>query len=216
MTRPSSATGTPGRSRACARASSPSRWSMAGRRARARRSRRSLVGDSPSKPFGGGRGSRLERRRPHPLFHPARGRPDRAQLDQSRHLCGAGRRQRRAGQPHRRQSMPPTARRPSRPTGAGSPTRRWRGRPTRPTARSSSCATSQTGETRALTGDWDRSVGSIAWAPDGRSLLVTAGDTLDTPLFRVDIPQRPGHPAHPGRHGRAMSCRCATAPCSTR
>ena len=27
-----------------------------------------------------------------------------------------------------------------------------------------------TGETRALTGDWDRSVGSIAWAPDGRSL----------------------------------------------
>jgi dipeptidyl aminopeptidase/acylaminoacyl peptidase len=46
----------------------------------------------------------------------------------------------------------------------------------------------ETGETRALTGDWDRSVGSIAWAQDGRSLLVTAGDTLDTPLFRVDIP----------------------------
>ena len=43
-----------------------------------------------------------------------------------------------------------------------------------------------TGETRALTGDWDRSVESIAWAPDGRSLYVTAGDTLDTPLFRVD------------------------------
>ncbi|HYI64278.1 MAG TPA: S9 family peptidase [Allosphingosinicella sp.] len=44
-----------------------------------------------------------------------------------------------------------------------------------------------TGETRALTVDWDRSVGSIAWAPDGRSLLVTAGDTLDTPVFRVDV-----------------------------
>jgi dipeptidyl aminopeptidase/acylaminoacyl peptidase len=44
-----------------------------------------------------------------------------------------------------------------------------------------------TGETRALTGAWDRSVGSIAWAPDGRSLLVTAGDTLDTPIFRVDV-----------------------------
>ena len=44
-----------------------------------------------------------------------------------------------------------------------------------------------TGETRALTADWDRSVGSIAWAPDGRSLLVTAGDTLDTPVFRVDV-----------------------------
>jgi dipeptidyl aminopeptidase/acylaminoacyl peptidase len=45
----------------------------------------------------------------------------------------------------------------------------------------------QTGETRALTQAWDRSVGSIAWAADGRSLLVTAGDTLDTPLFRVDV-----------------------------
>jgi dipeptidyl aminopeptidase/acylaminoacyl peptidase len=44
-----------------------------------------------------------------------------------------------------------------------------------------------TGETRALTQAWDRSVNSIAWAPDGRSLLVTAGDTLDTPVFRVDV-----------------------------
>ena len=45
----------------------------------------------------------------------------------------------------------------------------------------------QTGETRALTQEWDRSVGSIAWAPDGRSLYVTAGEVLDTPLFRVDV-----------------------------
>ncbi|MBX3562169.1 MAG: S9 family peptidase [Sphingomonas sp.] len=45
----------------------------------------------------------------------------------------------------------------------------------------------RSGETRALTADWDRSVGSIAWAPDSRSLLVTAQDTLDTPLFRVDV-----------------------------
>jgi dipeptidyl aminopeptidase/acylaminoacyl peptidase len=44
-----------------------------------------------------------------------------------------------------------------------------------------------TGETRALTADWDRSVQSIAWAPDGRSLYVTAGEVLDTPLFRVDV-----------------------------
>jgi dipeptidyl aminopeptidase/acylaminoacyl peptidase len=44
-----------------------------------------------------------------------------------------------------------------------------------------------TGQTRALTQGWDRSVNSIAWAPDGRSLLVTAGDTLDTPVFRVDV-----------------------------
>jgi dipeptidyl aminopeptidase/acylaminoacyl peptidase len=45
----------------------------------------------------------------------------------------------------------------------------------------------RSGQTRALTQAWDRSVGSIAWAPDGRSLLVTAGDTLDTPVFRVDV-----------------------------
>ena len=46
----------------------------------------------------------------------------------------------------------------------------------------------RTGETRALTDDWDRSVGSLAWADDSRSLLVTAGERLDTPLFRVDVP----------------------------
>ena len=43
-----------------------------------------------------------------------------------------------------------------------------------------------TGETRALTADWDRSAGSIAWARDGRSLLVTAQDRLDHPVFRID------------------------------
>ncbi|HEU4876884.1 MAG TPA: S9 family peptidase, partial [Sphingomicrobium sp.] len=30
------------------------------------------------------------------------------------------------------------------------------------------------GRTRALTAGWDRSAGSLAWAPDGRSLLITA------------------------------------------
>lgn len=45
----------------------------------------------------------------------------------------------------------------------------------------------RTGAVRPLTGTWDRSVGSIAWAPDGRSLLVTAQELLDTPLFRVDV-----------------------------
>lgn len=42
------------------------------------------------------------------------------------------------------------------------------------------------GRTRAVTEGWDRSVGSIAWAPDGRSLYVTADDVQETPLFRVD------------------------------
>lgn len=42
------------------------------------------------------------------------------------------------------------------------------------------------GSVRPLTQNWDRSVGSIAWAPDGRSLLVTASDTLEEPVFRID------------------------------
>ncbi len=44
----------------------------------------------------------------------------------------------------------------------------------------------RTGAVRALAEEWDRSVGSIAWAPDGRSLYVTTQDVLDHPLFRVD------------------------------
>jgi dipeptidyl aminopeptidase/acylaminoacyl peptidase len=43
-----------------------------------------------------------------------------------------------------------------------------------------------TGQTRAVTQNFDRSVDSIEWVPDGRSLLVTAGDTLEEPVFRVD------------------------------
>ncbi|MES2147012.1 MAG: S9 family peptidase [Pseudomonadota bacterium] len=42
------------------------------------------------------------------------------------------------------------------------------------------------GQVRALTKAWDRSVDSIAWAPDGNSLVVTAGDTLEEPVFRID------------------------------
>ena len=43
-----------------------------------------------------------------------------------------------------------------------------------------------TGRTRALTEGWDRSVGALFWAADGHSLLVTADDVQETPLFRVD------------------------------
>jgi dipeptidyl aminopeptidase/acylaminoacyl peptidase len=44
-----------------------------------------------------------------------------------------------------------------------------------------------TGQVRPLTQAWDRSAGSLEWAADGRSLLVTAEDTLEGPIFRVDI-----------------------------
>jgi len=43
-----------------------------------------------------------------------------------------------------------------------------------------------TGKAVSLTERWDRSVGSIAWAPDSRSLYVTAEDTQENPLWRVD------------------------------
>jgi dipeptidyl aminopeptidase/acylaminoacyl peptidase len=45
----------------------------------------------------------------------------------------------------------------------------------------------KTGKITALTQNWDRSVGSMAWAHDSQSLLVVAGDTLEHPLFRVDL-----------------------------
>ncbi|MFM6853963.1 MAG: prolyl oligopeptidase family serine peptidase [Sphingopyxis sp.] len=44
----------------------------------------------------------------------------------------------------------------------------------------------RTGRTRALTQGWDRSVDSIAWAADSRSLIVTAQHILQHPAFRVD------------------------------
>ncbi len=43
-----------------------------------------------------------------------------------------------------------------------------------------------TGETRALTEGWDRSVASVAWSPDGARILVTAEDTQETPIWSVD------------------------------
>jgi dipeptidyl aminopeptidase/acylaminoacyl peptidase len=45
----------------------------------------------------------------------------------------------------------------------------------------------KSGKVIALTDAWDRSVSSLAWAADSKSLLVTAQDVLETPLFRVDL-----------------------------
>ncbi|MFZ9394651.1 MAG: prolyl oligopeptidase family serine peptidase [Erythrobacter sp.] len=44
----------------------------------------------------------------------------------------------------------------------------------------------KTGETRALTQAFDRSFESLAWTPDSRWIIATAGDVLDTPAFRID------------------------------
>ena len=45
----------------------------------------------------------------------------------------------------------------------------------------------KTGSVKALTAAWDRSVASIAWSADSKSVLVTAQDVLETPLYRVDL-----------------------------
>jgi dipeptidyl aminopeptidase/acylaminoacyl peptidase len=50
----------------------------------------------------------------------------------------------------------------------------------------------RTGAVRALTEGWDRSVSSLAWAADGRSLLATTQDVLDYALYRIDL--RTGRP----------------------
>jgi dipeptidyl aminopeptidase/acylaminoacyl peptidase len=44
----------------------------------------------------------------------------------------------------------------------------------------------KTGQTRALTANWDRSAASLVWAPDGKALIATADEVLDHPAFRVD------------------------------
>ena len=44
-----------------------------------------------------------------------------------------------------------------------------------------------TGSVKPLTQNWDRSVASIAWAPDSKAMYVTAQDVLDHPIFKIDL-----------------------------
>jgi dipeptidyl aminopeptidase/acylaminoacyl peptidase len=45
----------------------------------------------------------------------------------------------------------------------------------------------KSGKVTPLTAAWDRSVASIIWAADSKTMLVTAQDVLETPLYRVDL-----------------------------
>lgn len=45
----------------------------------------------------------------------------------------------------------------------------------------------RTGQYRALTQGWDRSVTSLAFTPDSKALIATAEEVLDTPAFRIDL-----------------------------
>ena len=67
------------------------------------------------------------------------------------------------------------------------------------------------GPERRLTDGWDRSVDTLEWSPDGRTLYVTAGDVGQTGLFALDVADGVGRAAGPagprldreggGRHG---------------
>jgi dipeptidyl aminopeptidase/acylaminoacyl peptidase len=59
-----------------------------------------------------------------------------------------------------------------------------------------------TGEVRALTEAWDRSVASIAWAPDGKTIYVTAQDTQEVPICQRRSDQRQDYAADAGRRGQ--------------
>jgi dipeptidyl aminopeptidase/acylaminoacyl peptidase len=45
----------------------------------------------------------------------------------------------------------------------------------------------KTGKTRALSDKWDRSVASITWAHDSKAMFVTAQEVLDHPIFKIDL-----------------------------
>jgi dipeptidyl aminopeptidase/acylaminoacyl peptidase len=45
----------------------------------------------------------------------------------------------------------------------------------------------KTDKVTSLTQKWDRSVGSINWAPDSKNIYVTANEVLDNPVFKIDL-----------------------------
>ena len=60
-----------------------------------------------------------------------------------------------------------------------------------------------TGQVRPLTQRWDASVGSLAWTKDGRGLIVGVGEILEHPLYRIDVAS--GQPTRLTREGNAAN-----------
>ncbi len=76
-----------------------------------------------------------------------------------------------------------------------------------------------TGQVARADRGWDRSVGSIAWAPDGKTIYVTAEDTQENPIFGVDPTSGKVDAADAGRRGlrggadrRRVWCSCDEQP----
>ncbi len=64
----------------------------------------------------------------------------------------------------------------------------------------------QSGQIRSLTKDFDRWVGSILWVPDSKSLLLTAENWGESPIFGVDVVSpKLTVPGQPGREGEASA-----------
>jgi dipeptidyl aminopeptidase/acylaminoacyl peptidase len=59
------------------------------------------------------------------------------------------------------------------------------------------------GQVRPLTQGWDASVGSLAWSKDGRSLIVAVQEVLEHPLYRIDVAT--GRPMRLTREGNAAN-----------
>jgi dipeptidyl aminopeptidase/acylaminoacyl peptidase len=62
----------------------------------------------------------------------------------------------------------------------------------------------KTGAVSALTHAWDRSVASIAWARDSKSMIVTAEDVLQRPLFSIDLKGKVTRLTGPGSVAEAL------------
>lgn len=54
----------------------------------------------------------------------------------------------------------------------------------------------ETGQRRALTAGWDRSINTFEWKPDGSALIATAGDVGKTPLFLINAGTGRAIPLH--------------------
>lgn len=59
----------------------------------------------------------------------------------------------------------------------------------------------KSGAVKNLTENWDRSVGSIAWSTDSKSLIISAQDILDHPIYSISV--RGGSPKRITKDGNA-------------